>query len=86
MPKIHLAVFRQNDYGGHNYATLCGRESGELDERNAEAAENKVTCKLCVKIMADPAHWRHRKWLTPNAQVNPAGAASPVSAANEGST
>lgn len=64
MPKVHLAVCKPNKYGGHNYDTLCGRESGELAERNAEDSEEQVTCKLCRQIMADPTHWRHRKWLS----------------------
>lgn len=64
MPKTHLAVCRPNKYGGHDYDTLCGRESLELEERNAEPAEKEVTCILCRKIMESPNHWRHKKWLS----------------------
>jgi len=67
MAKIHLAVCRPNEYGGFNYDTLCGRESGEFAERaddiNSTAEEALVDCKLCLQIMADPSHWRHRRWL-----------------------
>lgn len=69
MPKIHLAVCIPNKHGGHNYDTLCGRESGALNDKNAEDTESKVDCKLCLQIMADKKHWRHRKWLTPNAEL-----------------
>lgn len=61
--KIHLAVCKPNNFGGHNFDTLCGRESGELAEKNAEDSKAKVTCKLCLRILNDPGHWRHRKWL-----------------------
>jgi hypothetical protein len=67
MPKTHLAVCKPNKWGGHQFDTLCGRESGALDEKNAEGAEAKVTCKICLAIIEDKKHWRHRKWLTPNA-------------------
>ncbi len=66
MPKVHLAVSKENRHGGHDYDTLCGRESGELDEKNAEDARSKVTCKLCLSILGNPNHWRYRKWLAPS--------------------
>lgn len=59
--KIHLAVMRERHGVVYNH-TLCGRESGHTLEPNRDDAE-KVDCKLCRKIMADPGHWRHRKWL-----------------------
>jgi hypothetical protein len=61
--KTHLAVCKENGFGGHSYGTLCGRESGETVERNAENAESQITCKLCKSILANPMHWRYRKWL-----------------------
>lgn len=62
MPKIHLAVMRENNGVIYN-DTLCGRESSHVEEANRDDAQVKIDCKICLKIMADKSHWRYRKWL-----------------------
>lgn len=37
--------------------TLCGRKPNDV--KNATGRKCDVTCKNCLKIMADKGHWRH---------------------------
>jgi hypothetical protein len=66
MIKIHLFVSKENAFGGYNCGTLCGRESDAIGVFESNSTDNKaeVTCKVCHKIMNDPKHWRHRKYLS----------------------
>ena len=59
MPVKHLAVSKPNKYGGYDYNTLCGRGA----EKNVEVKPGEITCRLCLRILDNPAHWRYRKWL-----------------------
>lgn len=61
--KIHLAVTEQRpDYNWTG--TLCGMQSSKSEDgANAEVEEDKVNCKRCKSIMADKAHWRHRRYI-----------------------
>jgi hypothetical protein len=63
--KIHLAVTESR--GDTRWTgTLCGRESGKSqDGANAEPDKAKVSCRFCLKIMSDPHHWRHRRFMPP---------------------
>jgi len=53
---IHKQVYRAV-IGGTVNTTLCGRMQIQPDGMNVGAA---VTCKLCLRILADPGHWRNR--------------------------
>ncbi len=60
----HLNYGIPNQYGGHTTGTVCGRENRDSDDgTNSTSAPAEVTCKLCLKIMANPKHWRHRKYI-----------------------
>jgi hypothetical protein len=65
MPKMHLAIMTDNKHGGQNYTTLCGKESVELinGDTNRSDTQAEVTCLLCVAIIENAKHWRHRKYL-----------------------
>lgn len=65
MPKMHFAIMVENQYGGYSYNTLCGRESVELVNGDMNRTDNQeeVSCALCIQILADVKHWRHRKYL-----------------------
>lgn len=44
--------------------TLCKRShSKSTDGYNSTDNDNEVTCKLCLGIMQDATHWRHKKYL-----------------------
>lgn len=61
--KTHLAVSEKRGDGNWT-GTLCGSQSQESkDGTNAEASVDKVDCRNCKKIIADPTHWRHRRYL-----------------------
>lgn len=65
--KIHLAVIsvKGNDVAIH--ATLCGRMHSDMNcevDNNLTDKREKVTCRVCKKIIADPRHWRHRRFLS----------------------
>lgn len=65
--KKHLAVSATAGIGGTWTGTLCGFENAmSSDEGREDSTEHRdeVTCKICTKIIADPTHWRHRKYLT----------------------
>lgn len=62
--KVHLAFSVPNAFGGFTSGHVCGREHSENDtENNVTTEHSAVTCKLCLKVIADPAHWRHRKYV-----------------------
>jgi hypothetical protein len=51
--KQHFAVVKPNRFGGHNYSTLCGRQNKQSDDGgNSTALHSQVTCKFCLKILA----------------------------------
>ena len=55
---IHKQVYRKGPFGGTVNTTLCGRVSqADPDGMNVEG---EITCKFCLKIIADPTHWAHR--------------------------
>lgn len=62
--KVHLAFSVPNAFGGFTSGHVCGREHSENDcENNVTTDSAAVTCKLCLKVIADPKHWRHRKYV-----------------------
>lgn len=66
--KLHLNYLLPNAYGGHTTGTVCGRENRMSDDgTNSTHVHTDVTCALCLKIIADKAHWRHRKFITKEA-------------------
>lgn len=51
--KTHYAIVRDNQYGGHSYRTLCGREhSQSQDGVNSSGEWAEVTCKFCLNQRA----------------------------------
>lgn len=65
--KTHLAVSESRPNGGEWTGTLCGLSSRQSEDgTNAEPDAAKVTCKKCLKIMAWPAHWAHRRFISRN--------------------
>lgn len=66
--KTHLSIsYTSKAFGPdcHITSTLCGRESGKAEDgNNSEPDAAEVDCKLCLSIMADPKHWRHRKYIS----------------------
>lgn len=64
----HLNYIRSNQYGGHTTGTVCGRVNREsADGTNSTGDPAEVTCKLCLKIMQNPKHWRYRRYIAPRA-------------------
>jgi len=62
--KVHLAFSVPNAFGGFTSGHVCGREHSDNDTENNVTTEHAaVTCKLCLKVIADPTHWRHRKYV-----------------------
>lgn len=65
--KIHFAVMSvRKDIAIHT--TLCGRMHSGMDcdtDNNLTDNQKSVTCAVCEKILANPKHWRHRKFLSP---------------------
>lgn len=63
--KTHFAVQTKTVFGnGTLTTTLCGRSNRQsTDGFNSTAKAAEVTCEFCRKIMADPKHWRARKFL-----------------------
>jgi hypothetical protein len=61
----HLAYCLPNQYGGHNYGTVCGLENRACkdDGRNTTDKPDEVTCKKCLAIINNPNHWRHKKYI-----------------------
>ena len=60
--KIHKQVYRETGFGGVSNETLCGRVS-DSDPDGMNVGE-KVTCKLCIKIMNDSKHWKNKNIIT----------------------
>jgi len=64
--KIHLAFARpgftkDSTITGH----VCGREHSANDgDNNSTTNHAEVTCKLCLTVINNPKHWRHRKYIT----------------------
>lgn len=69
--KIHLAVSRpgitkDSTVTGH----LCGREHSANDgDNNSTCDQGAVDCALCLKVIADPKHWRHRRYISEKVTV-----------------
>jgi hypothetical protein len=63
--KTHLAVSKVSPFGGTLTTTLCGNMSGKSVDGMNSGEGHSVTCKNCLKIMADKKHWRYRKYLVP---------------------
>ncbi len=64
--KIHKPITVDGTPFGPGECTfnLCGREGqGDEDGPNASEYDEEVTCKICLKIMNDPSHWKHYKYL-----------------------
>ena len=66
--KVHLAIIsvKRDDIAVH--MTLCGRMHSKMDcdaDNNLTDERGKVTCRNCEKIIANPKHWRHRRFLNP---------------------
>jgi len=61
----HLAYCIPNEYGGHNFGTLCGLENrlSKENDGNRTDKQYEVTCKKCLAIMQNPNHWRYRKYI-----------------------
>jgi hypothetical protein len=49
------------------HGTVCGLENSLSisDDGNCTDIMSDVTCKKCLVIMANPKHWRHRKYIIP---------------------
>jgi hypothetical protein len=63
--KVHLAVSRPG-FTPDSFITghLCGREhSGNDGDNNSAITTAEVTCALCRAIIANPKHWRYRRYL-----------------------
>lgn len=64
--KVHLAYSRpgfttDSIVTGH----VCGREhSGNDGDNNSTIEHSEVSCKLCLAVINNPKHWRHRKYIT----------------------
>ena len=60
MPKTvtHQQIFKESVFGGILNTTLCGRMSHTDDD--GMNVGDAVTCKLCLKINANPNHWRFK--------------------------
>jgi hypothetical protein len=62
--KVHLAFSVLNAFGGFTSGHVCGREHSKNDcENNVTEDHAAVTCKMCLAVIADPKHWKHRKYL-----------------------
>jgi hypothetical protein len=62
--KTHLAVSKTTE-GRTITSTLCDFYSNKAEDGfNSTTDQNEVNCKRCMKIIAEPTHWRHRKFLT----------------------
>lgn len=61
--KQHLAVSSQSG-AIYRTGTLCGRDNSILEDDGHVDQFAAVTCKLCLKYIADRQHWRHRKYLS----------------------
>lgn len=58
---IHKQVYRKGALGGTVNTTLCGRmANAQWDKNDGMNVSDDVTCKLCLRIAADPKHWRNR--------------------------
>lgn len=63
--KVHLA-FSVRGFTPDSTITghVCGREHRNNDcENNVTTDHAAVTCKLCLAVIADPTHWRHKKYV-----------------------
>ncbi len=57
----HKQVYKNGPFQGYIVnTTLCGRVSHAESDYNIG---DEITCKLCLKIQADPSHWRNRNIL-----------------------
>jgi hypothetical protein len=62
---IHLNYIKENQYGGYITGTICGLENKLSDDgTNSTSNHDEVTCKKCLAIMANPKHWRYRKYIS----------------------
>lgn len=62
--KIHLAFSVANAFGGFTTGHVCGREhSANYGDNNVTCEHSEVTCKLCLKVLANPKHWRYRRYV-----------------------
>jgi hypothetical protein len=62
--KVHLAVSGKGTFGGTITTTLCGRMNKQSrDGMNSSDERDEVTCGHCKAVLADPKHWRYRKYL-----------------------
>ncbi len=51
---LHKENNRPNRYGGTNYGTLCRRTNRQSrDGMNIAFIDDEVTCKFCLKLMAE---------------------------------
>lgn len=64
---LHLAVERDTVFGGvpiHTTGTLCGRSNKRSEDvTNSTEDRAEVTCQHCAAILANPKHWRFRRYL-----------------------
>jgi hypothetical protein len=47
--------------------TVCGLENKQSTDEGGNCTDipAEVTCKKCLAIMANPKHWRYRKYIVP---------------------
>jgi len=64
MKVTHKQIYIKGVFGGIANTTLCGRVSDACVDANVADGEEKITCKLCLRIQADPEHWQHKQVLT----------------------
>ena len=65
--KIHLAIISVKGDDVAVHITLCGRMHSKMNcdtDNNLTDDPGKVDCRVCAKIIANPKHWRHRRFLS----------------------
>lgn len=59
----HRHIWKPAFAGGHCLTTLCGRVDNSGDDMNTAENDDKVTCKLCRRLLDTPAKNYNSKWL-----------------------
>lgn len=58
---VHRQIYKSHPSMTIN-TTMCGRVSNAADDLNVAGDVQEVTCKFCLKALANPKHYNQR-WL-----------------------
>ena len=63
-PVLHKSWIKRGAFGGTTYTTQCRRASNRAaDPINVADDDMGVTCKMCIKIMAEGLVREDYRWL-----------------------